>query len=171
MIAYTWAADWCYCPPGEGPYQWAGKSQRGIPLFCNLCGRRHVSLDGRLPSVGFRRDPSVLCAWWTAVAPWLCQWSWKRGLKVCVAVGIFSPCRILRAVWPRSSCWCRRRVPAYWANTLCKNEEAFLGAVLDSYALLSGLLRLLILLLFRFCFCEDWVLFWIALSQRFRVSL
>lgn len=46
----------------------AGKSQRGIPLFCTLCGKRHASLDGRLPSVGFRRDPSVLFAWWGSAA-------------------------------------------------------------------------------------------------------
>lgn len=110
MIACTWAADWCYCPPGEGLYQVvvARKSQRGIPLFCNLCWRRHASLDWRLPSVGFRRES--LCAWWTAVAPWLCQWSWKRRFKFCVAVGIFSP----SCIWEQcgsSSCWCCRRVP------------------------------------------------------------
>lgn len=83
MIACTRAGDRCYCSRGEALYQLvvAGKSQRGIPLLCTLCGKRHASLDGRLPSVGFRRDPSVLCAWWgsAAVVSWLCLWSWKRG--------------------------------------------------------------------------------------------
>lgn len=128
MIACTLLIDVTYLQLAV-----AGKSQRGIPPVSTLCGSWWCLPGWEAAWGGFCKRWLVLCAWWDTAA--------LGALKPLSQQGCFFNF-LLPRTWQqcgRSACRCCRKM-GIWANTPCENEETHLGAVLDSHALLSGLL-------------------------------